>query len=213
MRFMVLVKADKNTEAAILPDEKLIVEMGKINEELVKAGVLLAADGLHVSSKGVRIKFSAGGKRTVTDGPFTESKELVGGSRGPYSLQAAIAACHARARMPAETDWARIAALYEELAQLAPSPVVALNRAVAVAMAFGPQAGLELADGLTSEPSLQGYHLVPSVRGDFLAKLGRVDKACAEFKRAASLTRNARERELLLERARACAGGSTEARP
>jgi len=132
----------------------------------------------------------------------------IGGSRGPYALQAAIAACHARARTPEETDWARIVALYGELAKLTPSPVVELNRAVAVAMAFGPAAGLELVDALTTEPSLQAYHLLPSVRGDLLAKIGRTDEARAEFERAAALTRNTRERELLLNRARRCAGGS-----
>ncbi len=124
------------------------------------------------------------------------------GAFGPYALQAAIAACHARARTPADTDWIRIAALYDALAQLAPSPVVELNRAVALAMAFGPAAGLELADELTAEPSLAGYHLLPSVRGDLLARLGRHEEARAEFEKAASLTRNARERELLLARAR-----------
>jgi RNA polymerase sigma factor (sigma-70 family) len=129
--------------------------------------------------------------------------EALGGELGPYALQAAIAACHARARTPEETDWQRIAALYAELSQLAPSPVVELNRAVAVAMAFGPAAGLELVDELTSEPSLKSYHLLPSVRGDFLAKLGRFDEARMEFKRAAALTRNVRERELLLARAAA----------
>ena len=132
--------------------------------------------------------------------------EKLGGMRGPYALQAAIAACHARALSPEETDWARIVALYEALAQLAPSPVVELNRAVAVAMAFGPAAGLELVDALTAEPSLRGYHLLPSVRGDLLKKLSRFDEARAEFERAAALTRNARERELLLDRARRCAG-------
>lgn len=126
---------------------------------------------------------------------------------GPYALQAAIAACHARARTPEETDWPRIVKLYEELAQVAPSPVVELNRAVAVAMAFGPAAGLELADVLATEPSLGKYHLLPSVRGDLLKKLSRFDEARAEFERAASLTRNARERELLLQRARACGAG------
>jgi len=134
--------------------------------------------------------------------------EKLGGMRGPYALQAAIAACHARALTAEETDWARIVLLYEALAQLVPSPVVELNRAVAVAMAFGPSAGLELVDALTAEPSLRGYHLLPSVRGDFLKKLSRFDEARAEFERAASLTRNARERELLLDRARACAVGS-----
>src|SRR5467141_1411997 len=131
----------------------------------------------------------------------------LGGARGPYTLQAAIAACHATARTAQETDWPRIAALYEALAQQTPSPVVELNRAVAVAMAFGPAAGLELVDALASEPVLKSYHLLPSVRGDFLFKLGRFAEAQAEFERAASLVRNARERELLLDRARACAGG------
>jgi RNA polymerase sigma-70 factor (ECF subfamily) len=120
---------------------------------------------------------------------------------GPYTLQAEIAACHAVAHTAAQTDWKRIAALYADLARLAPSPVVELNRAVAVAMASGPAAGLELADALTSEPALENYHLLPSVRGDFLLKLGRRDEARDEFLRAASLTRNARERNLLLERA------------
>jgi RNA polymerase sigma-70 factor, ECF subfamily len=127
--------------------------------------------------------------------------EALADMQGPYALQAAIAACHARARTGAETDWARIAALYDALARLTPSPVVELNRAVAVAMAFGPAAGLELVDALASEPLLASYHLLPSVRGDLLAKLGRLDEARAEFERAASLTRNARERELLLARA------------
>jgi len=136
-----------------------------------------------------------------------ERAEELGAALGPYALQAAIAACHARARTAGETDWRRIAALYEALAQLMPSPIVELNRAVALAMAFGPAAGLELVDALTSEPSLKTYHLLPSVRGDFLFKLGRFGEALAEFERAASLTRNARERELLLDRARACAGG------
>jgi RNA polymerase sigma factor (sigma-70 family) len=133
-----------------------------------------------------------------------ERAERLGGALGPYALQAAIAACHARARTPAETDWARIAALYDALARLAPSPVVELNRAVAVAMAFGPAAGLELVDALASEPLLERYHLLPSVRGDLLAKLGRVEEARREFERAAALTRNARERALLLDRAAAC---------
>jgi RNA polymerase sigma factor (sigma-70 family) len=129
--------------------------------------------------------------------------EALGGVLGPYRLQAAIAACHAQARNPEDTDWERIAALYDALAQLTPSPIVELNRAVAVAMAFGPEAGLEIVDTLTSESSLKAYHLLPSVRGDLLAKLGRVSEACEEFVRAASLTRNTRERELLLERAAA----------
>jgi len=126
------------------------------------------------------------------------------GVRGPYMLQAEIAACHARARTPEETDWPRIVGLYAELARIAPSPVVELNRAVAVGMAFGPAASLELVDALTSEPSLENYHLLPSVRGDLLRKLGRLVEARVEFERAATLTRNARERELLLDRARAC---------
>ncbi|MGA2429685.1 MAG: RNA polymerase sigma factor [Candidatus Acidiferrum sp.] len=130
--------------------------------------------------------------------------EDLGGGLGPYALQAAIAACHARARTAAETDWERIAALYDALAQLMPSPIVELNRAVAIAMAFGPAAGLELIDTIASEPSLKSYHLLPSVRGDFLFKLGRLAEAQAEFQRAASLTRNARERAFLLDRALAC---------
>jgi predicted RNA polymerase sigma factor len=134
--------------------------------------------------------------------------EALGGALGPYALQAAIAACHARARTPEETSWPRIAALYDALAQLSPSPVVELNRAVALAMAFGPAAGLEVVDGLTSEPSLRDYHLLPSVRGDLLAKLGRLDEAIVELERAAGLTRNARERRLLLDRAAACARAS-----
>jgi RNA polymerase sigma factor (sigma-70 family) len=137
--------------------------------------------------------------------------ERLGGMQGPYALQAEIAACHARAVTPEETDWARIAELYDALAQVTPSPIVELNRAVAVAMAFGPAAGLELVDGLTAEPALKSYHLLPSVRGDFLFKLGRFAEAQKEFGRAAALTRNARERELLLERARGCAGSSAPA--
>jgi predicted RNA polymerase sigma factor len=122
--------------------------------------------------------------------------------RGAYALQAAIAACHARAQTAQETDWERIAALYDALAQLAPSPVVELNRAVAVGMAFGPMAGLELVDELADEPSLRRYHLLPAVRGDLLARLDRHDEARAEFERAAALTRNSRERDVLLARAR-----------
>jgi RNA polymerase sigma factor (sigma-70 family) len=129
--------------------------------------------------------------------------EALGGAPGPYVLQASIAACHARARIPDDTDWPRIARLYDTLAALTPSPVVELNRAVAVGMAHGPAAGLVLVEALMSEPSLQSYHLLPSVRGDLLARLGRNDEARAEFARAAALTRNARERALLLERARA----------
>lgn len=136
-----------------------------------------------------------------------ERAERLGGTAGTYTMQAAIAACHARARTAAETDWKRIAELYDSLAQLVPSPIVELNRAVAYAMAFGPEVGLELIDTVASEPSLKSYHLLPSVRGDFLFKLGRSAEARAEFERAAAMTRNARERELLLDRARACSGG------
>ena len=125
-------------------------------------------------------------------------------AHGPYLLQASIAACHARARQAADTDWARIASLYAELAVLLPSPVVELNRAVAISMAYGPAAGLELVESLRGEPVLEHYHLFPSVRGDLLVKVGRVQEAMVEFERAASMTRNARERELLLARARAC---------
>jgi RNA polymerase sigma-70 factor, ECF subfamily len=127
--------------------------------------------------------------------------EKLAGARGPYALQAAIAACHARARTAEATDWERIAALYDALAQLAPSPIVELNRAVAVGMAFGAAAGLEIADPLTLEPAMRGYFLLPAVRGDLLMKLGRFDEARGEFERAASLTKNARERALLLGRA------------
>ncbi len=130
-----------------------------------------------------------------------ERAEAPGGGYGPYALQAAIAACHARARTPEETDWTRIVALYDALSQLLHSPVVELNRAVALGMAFGPAAGLEVVDTLTAEPSLERYHLLPAVRGDLLHKLGRYTEARAEFERAASLTRNTRERTLLLERA------------
>ncbi|HEY8825217.1 MAG TPA: RNA polymerase sigma factor [Candidatus Limnocylindria bacterium] len=134
-----------------------------------------------------------------------ERAERLGGALGPYALQAAIAACHARARTAADTDWARIAALYDALAEVMPSPVVELNRAVAVGMAFGPAAGLALVDALASEPSLSTYHFLPSARGDLLEKLGRAGEARAEFERAAALTQNARERDFLLARAAACA--------
>jgi RNA polymerase sigma factor (sigma-70 family) len=131
--------------------------------------------------------------------------EKLGAARGPYSIQAAIAGCHARALTARDTDWPRIAALYEQLASIERSPVVGLNRAVAVSMAAGPAAGLELVDALKDDPALKNYHLLPSVRGDLLKKLGRKDEAREEFERAASITRNVRERNLLLERARACA--------
>ena len=136
--------------------------------------------------------------------------EALGGSLGPYALQAAIAACHAQAQAAEETDWTRITALYDALAQLAPSPVIELNRAVAYGMAFGPAAGLEIVDAIVSEPALERYHLLWGVRGDLLSKLGRFEEARAEFERAASLTRNAPERELLLGRAAACANGKTK---
>ena len=130
--------------------------------------------------------------------------QQLGAGLGPYGLQAAIAACHARARAFEDTDWPRIAALYDALAELAPSPVVELNRAVAVSMAFGPAAGLQIVDALAAEPSLTTYHLLPSVRGDLLVKLGRLSEARAEFERAASQTQNSRERALLFDRAEAC---------
>lgn len=133
-----------------------------------------------------------------------ERVEQLSGMRGTYAIQAAIAACHARAATAEETDWRRIAELYADLAAVAPSPVVELNRAVAVGMASGPEAGLELVDWLMDEPALRGYHLLPSVRGDLLKKLGRLEEARAEFERAAAITQNARERNLLLERARSC---------
>jgi RNA polymerase sigma factor (sigma-70 family) len=133
--------------------------------------------------------------------------ESLGNALGPYRLQAAIAACHAQARNPEDTNWERIAALYDALAQIAPSPIVELNRAVAVSLAFGPAAGLEIVDALGSESSLKTYHLLPSVRADLLAKLGRLSEACEEYKMAASLTRNTHERELLLERAAAMTKG------
>jgi predicted RNA polymerase sigma factor len=134
-----------------------------------------------------------------------ERAQALGGAQGPYALQAAIAACHARATTADQTDWVRIAALYQALAERTPSPIVELNRAVAVSMAFGPAAGLELVDALQDDPALRGYHLLPSVRGDLLRKLGRFGEARAELERAASLTKNARERTLLLERAAECA--------
>lgn len=133
--------------------------------------------------------------------------EELGSALGPYAVQAAIAACHARARTPEDTNWLHIVTLYNELAKLVPSPIVELNRAVAVAMAFGPEAGLEIVDPLIADPSLKTYHLLPSVRGDLLEKLGRLGEAQAEFERAAELTRNVRERNLLLERARECTSG------
>src|SRR5262249_52425303 len=133
-----------------------------------------------------------------------ERAERLNGQRSPYVLQAAIAACHARARVKEETDWQRIVSFYDLLLAIDPSPIVALNRAVAVGMASGPTAGLKIVDSLTANPSLRNYHLLPSVRGDLLVKLGRYAEARGEFERAATLTQNIRERELLLTRARSC---------
>ncbi len=135
-----------------------------------------------------------------------QQAERLNGARSPYAMQAAIAACHARAGSSAQTDWPRIATLYAALAQLTPSPIIELNRAVAVSMAFGPQAGLDIVDSLTSDPALKSYHLLPAVRADLLKKLGRLSEAQAEFARAASLAQNSRERTLLLSRAASCAG-------
>jgi RNA polymerase sigma-70 factor, ECF subfamily len=137
-----------------------------------------------------------------------ERAQRTGGALGPYTLQAAISACHARARAADDTDWERIVALYDALAQLTPSPVVELNRAVAIGMAFGSEDALELVDALGSEPALRGYHLLPTVRGDLLSKLGRVEEARAEFARAASLTQNSRERAVLLERMAGCSSAN-----
>jgi predicted RNA polymerase sigma factor len=136
-----------------------------------------------------------------------QRSEELGGAPGVYALQAAIAAVHARARTPEETNWPRIVEFYDGLARIAPSPVVELNRAVALSMAYGPAAGLEVIDDLNEEPSLKSYHLLPAVCGDLLAKLSRFDEARAEFERAASLTRNVREQEVLLKRAAKCARG------
>jgi len=134
-----------------------------------------------------------------------ERAQRTGGAIGPYTLQAAIAACHARAPVAEDTDWERVVALYDALAQVAPSPVVELNRAVAVGMAFGPEAALELVDALDSEAALRDYHLLPTVRGDLLSKLGRNEEARVEFERAVSLTQNSREQGVLLDRIAACA--------
>ena len=167
---------------------------------------LLIRRGLAALERAEKLRAEKLGARTRRT--ETLDAETPNVAQGPYALQAAIAACHARARTPEETAWPRIAMLYDALARLAPSPVVELNRAVAVAMAFGPAEGLKLVDALTSTRSLENYHLLPSVRGDFLFKLSRFDEARAEFERASSLTRNTRERELLLERAAACARSS-----
>jgi len=142
-----------------------------------------------------------------------ERAQRLSATAGPYTLQAAIVACHARARTGDETDWQAIVAIYDALAGLAPSPVVELNRAVAVAMAFGPASGLELVNALTADPALKNYHLLPSVRGDLLSKLGRTEEARVEFERAAAMTRNARERELLLARAASARSGGSAPPP
>jgi predicted RNA polymerase sigma factor len=152
-------------------------------------------------------------RRGLAELDRAERAQRLDAVRGPYTLQAAIAACHARARTAADTDWRRIAELYGELAVAAPSPVIELNRAVAIAMAFGPAAGLERIDALAAEPSLERYHLLPAARADLLEKLGRLDEAQAEFTRAAELTRNVRERGLLLRRAAACARDRAPIRP
>jgi RNA polymerase sigma factor (sigma-70 family) len=168
-------------EPVLLPDQ----DRGRWDHVLIRRG-LAALDRAGRAGKAL--------------GPYAlQAKAL-----GPYALQASIAACHARAGSLEDTDWARIAALYEALAELAPSPVVELNRAVAVSRAYGPAAGLELVDALTDVPALRGYHLLPGARGDLLVQLGRTDEARVEFERAASLTRNERERALLLDRAAAC---------
>ncbi len=161
---------------------------------------LLIRRGLAALERAEKLSYEVSNTLGVADRRTVDVEDS--GALGPYVLQAAIAACHARARTAEETDWSRIAALYDALAHGTPSPVVELNRAVAHSMAFGPAVGLDLVDALTSEPALKNYHLLPSVRGDLLAKLGRLDEARAEFERAASLTQNARERELLLKRAR-----------
>jgi RNA polymerase sigma factor (sigma-70 family) len=183
---------------------------------LIRRGLaeLARAEALEVRPTSPFSAQDAGGRTSVTDALGRRqarstlssrfSAAFLGDALGPYALQAAIAACHARARTPDETDWARIAALYATLTQLEPSPVIELNRAVAVAMAFGPAAGLEIVDALVHEASLKAYHLLPTVRGDLLVRLGRLDEARQEFERAAALTRNARQREFLLGRAAAC---------
>ena len=203
MRVMVMVKASKESEAGVLPGRDLLVEMGKIQASRLRARtgpggepvLLLDQD----RSRWDRLLIHRGLAAL-------ERAEALGGALGPYALQAAIAACHARALAPEQTDWPRIAALYEALSQVAPSPVVELNRAVALGMAYGPAAGLEAVEALLGEPALRGYHLLPGVRGDLLFRLGRLAEARGEFERAASLTRNARERELLLARAAGCGG-------
>ncbi|MGW0482032.1 RNA polymerase sigma factor [Nonomuraea sp. NPDC003214] len=167
---------------------------------------LLIGRGLAALARAEELSGDRGGNlgEAVGGAPGEAVGGAAGGGMGPYTLQAAIAACHARALTAEETDWARIAALYEELARLSRSPVVELNRAVALAMAYGPAVGLELVDQIAGEPAMRGYHLLPSVRGDLLFRLGRLAEARAEFVRAAGLTRNGRERRLLEERALAC---------
>lgn len=208
-RFLTLIRIDEKNAPAEGPSPELMERMGDLLEEITKAGVMLDTAVLTPTSGGSRVTWE-GGQLSVTDGPFTESKEVIGGysieatssgAPGPYLLQAAIVACHAHAYTYEETDWSRIATLYGLLAARSPSPVVELNRAVAVSMSEGPAEALALVDALAGDPALRGYHLLPSVRGDLLARLGRTAQARAEFERAASLTRNERERELLLRRA------------
>ena len=172
---------------------------------LLTLGPFFGAERADRGDTAVQARGSAEAQRSFRRGlTALERAERLGGAMGPYALQAAIAACHARAATAAETDWPRIVALYDAVAQLAPSPVVELNRAVAVGMAFGPAAGLDLVDGLVREPALEAYHLLPAVRGDLLRKLGRYVEARAEFERAASLTENVVERKLLQRRAAEC---------
>jgi len=185
--------------AGLMPDESEVHGLVALMEiQASRIGARTAPDGTPI----LLLDQDRGRWDRLLIGRGLKALARAGGSKGPYALQAAIAACHARARRADETDWKHIAALYGELAQVVPSPVIELNRAVAVAMAFGPAEGLQLTDALQGEKALQGYHLLPSVRGDLLAKLGRNDEARAEFERAAAMTRNARERALLEERAR-----------
>ena len=185
--------------AGLMPDEAEVHGLVALMEiQASRIGARTAADGVPI----LLLDQDRGRWDRLLIERGLKALARAGEAKGPYVLQASIAACHARARTAAETDWKRIAALYGELARVTPSPVIELNRAVAVAMAFGPAEGLQLTDALQGEKALEGYHLLPSVRGDLLAKLGRNDEARAEFERAAAMTRNARERALLEERAR-----------
>src|SRR6267142_424395 len=186
-----------STEARVALTLRLLG--GLTTEEIARAFLVPEAT---VAQRIVRAKRTLAEARVPFEIPRGADRGA-GGALGPYALQASIAACHARARTPEETDWERIVALYDALGQLVPSPIVELNRAVAVGMAFGPEAGLEIVDMLVAEPALESYHLLPSVRGDLLIKLGRVEEARKELLRAASLTRNKRERKLLMDRAAA----------